>query len=122
MSTSAPRWKSGNRFRLLENGEEFFPAVFEAIESAKEEVILETFILYEDKVGLALHECLLDAARRGVRVDVTMDGYGSPDLSTAFVNSSTNRGTPSVRSTISLTISGGIRPPATPSISAAPSR
>jgi cardiolipin synthase A/B len=89
---SAPRWKSGNRFRLLENGEEFFPAVFEAIESAKEEVILETFILYEDKVGLALHECLLAAARRGVRVDVTMDGYGSPDLSTAFVSSLTEAG------------------------------
>ena len=25
------RWRSGNRVRLLENGEEFFPAVFEAI-------------------------------------------------------------------------------------------
>jgi cardiolipin synthase len=89
---TAPRWKSGNRFRLLENGEEFFPAVFEAITSAKEEVILETFILYEDKVGFALHECLLQAARRGVRVDVTIDGYGSPDLSTAFVNSLTDAG------------------------------
>ncbi|RQP24325.1 cardiolipin synthase ClsB [Piscinibacter terrae] len=89
---SAPRWKGGNRFRLLENGEAFFPAVFEAIESAQQEVILETFILYEDKVGLALHECLLAAARRGVRVDVTMDGYGSPDLSTAFVHSLTEAG------------------------------
>lgn len=89
---TAPRWKGGNRFRLLENGEEFFPAVFAAIESANEEVILETFILYEDKVGLALHECLLDAARRGVRVDMTVDGYGSPDLSTAFVQSLTQAG------------------------------
>ena len=48
------RWKSGNRARLLENGEEFFPAVFDAIRSARTEVIIETFILFEDKVGFEL--------------------------------------------------------------------
>jgi cardiolipin synthase len=47
----SPRWTGGNDARLLENGEEFFPAVFEAIRSARREVILETFIVFEDKVG-----------------------------------------------------------------------
>jgi len=88
----SPRWKTGNRFRLLENGEEFFPAVFEAIEAARHEVIIETFILFQDKVGLALHQCLLDAARRGVQVDLTVDGYGSPDLGTEFIGSLTEAG------------------------------
>lgn len=78
-------WIGGNRLRLLENGEEFFPAVFAAIESARHEVLLETFILFEDKVGLALHAVLLSAARRGVRIDVTIDGFGSPTLSSNFV-------------------------------------
>lgn len=82
-----PRWFSGNRARLLQNGEEYFPAVFEAIGQAKSEVILETFILFEDKVGLALHEVLLAAALRGVRVDMLIDGFGSPDLSPAFTGS-----------------------------------
>jgi cardiolipin synthase len=86
------RWKTGNRFRLLENGEEFFPAVFEAIESARHEVIIETFILFQDKVGLALQRCLLDAARRGVQVDVTVDGYGSPGLTAGFIESLTSAG------------------------------
>lgn len=86
------RWKGGNRFRLLENGEEFFPAVFSAIEAARHEVLLETFILFQDKVGLALHAILLDAARRGVQIDVTVDGYGSPDLSADFVGSLTAAG------------------------------
>jgi len=89
---SGSRWKGGNRFRLLENGEEFFPAVFAAIESARHEVLLETFILFQDKVGLALHACLLAAAQRGVQVDVTVDGYGSPDLTTEFVGSLTAAG------------------------------
>jgi cardiolipin synthase len=78
-------WTRGNDLQLLENGEEFFPAVFEAIEGAQHEVLIETFILFEDKVGLALQEVLLRAAKRGVRIDVTVDGFGSPSLSTQFV-------------------------------------
>lgn len=86
------RWISGNRVSLLENGEAFFPRVFECIAAAEREVLLETFILFEDKVGRALHEALLGAARRGVRIDITVDGYGSPDLSPSFVKSLTDAG------------------------------
>lgn len=71
------KWIEGNDIRLLENGEEFFPRVFTCIAEAKREVVLETFILFEDKVGLQLHEALMAAARRGVQVDVTIDGFGS---------------------------------------------
>ena len=77
-------WRSGNRARLLENGEEYFPAVFKAIRSARHEVIVETFIVFEDKVGLELHAALIEAARRGARVDVLVDGFGSSDLTPAF--------------------------------------
>jgi len=86
------RWISGNRFSLLENGEQFYPRVFEVIAGAQREVLLETFILYEDKVGKALHAALLKAASRGVQVDVTVDAFGSPDLSTEFVSSLTSAG------------------------------
>ena len=34
-STRASRWIGGNRIELLENGEEFFPRVFEAILQAR---------------------------------------------------------------------------------------
>ncbi|WP_048437938.1 cardiolipin synthase ClsB [Caenimonas sp. SL110] len=79
------KWIEGNDIRLLENGEEFFPRVFECIANAKQEVVLETFILFEDKVGKQLHEALVVAARRGVQCDVTIDGFGSPDLSDMFL-------------------------------------
>jgi cardiolipin synthase len=88
----AARWFDGNRFTLLENGEEFFPRVFEAIAAARKEVVIETFILFEDKVGLQLHEVLSAAARRGVQVDLTIDGWGSPDLSPQFIASLTEAG------------------------------
>lgn len=68
------RWTGGNQLTLLENGEAFFPRVFESIARAQREVLLETFILFEDAVGMALHAALLGAARRGVTIDITVDG------------------------------------------------
>ena len=85
-------WIAGNSVTLLENGEGFFPRVFEAIASAKKEVILETFILFEDKVGLQLADALVTAAQAGAKVDVMVDGYGSPDLSTEFIQRLTDAG------------------------------
>lgn len=81
------RWVSGNEFTLLENGEDFFPAVFAAIDRARRELMLETFILFEDKVGQQLHAALLRAARRGVDIHVLVDGYGSDELSEPFIAS-----------------------------------
>jgi cardiolipin synthase A/B len=77
-------WIPGNRVRLLENGDAFFPRVMAAIEAARDEVLVETFILFDDKVGRRLRDALIAAARRDVRVELTLDGYGSPDLPHAF--------------------------------------
>ena len=85
-------WQDGNRLLLLENGEAFFPRVFGAIQRAERTVLIETFILFEDEVGNALHRELLAAAQRGVRVEVMVDGYGSAELSDQFVNSLTSAG------------------------------
>lgn len=86
------QWVGGNSFDLLENGEAFFPRVFEAIAAAQREILLETFILFDDKVGRDLHASLLAAAQRGVQVDMTIDGWGSPDLSEEFLSTLTVAG------------------------------
>lgn len=78
------RWLPGNRITLLENGEGYYPRVFEVIAQAREEVLLETFILFDDKVGRQLHAALLSAAANGATVHVLIDGWGSPDLPTSF--------------------------------------
>jgi cardiolipin synthase len=85
-------WTAGNAFTLLENGEQFFPRVFERIAQAKTEILLETFILFDDKVGQALRSALIDASRRGVSVHVLVDGYGTADLPTEFVEGLTEAG------------------------------
>jgi len=78
-------WQSGNRIELLENGEAYFPKVFEAMRAAQREILLETFILFEDKVGFELKAILIDAAQRGVKVVASLDGFGCGELSTAFL-------------------------------------
>ena len=79
-------WRSGNRVALLENGEEFFARAFAAIDAAQREVLIETFILFEDKIGLDLYRRLIAAARRGVKVEITVDGFGSPNFSPDFLS------------------------------------
>lgn len=85
-------WISGNTIELLENGEEFFPRVFGLIAEAEREVIVETFILFEDEVGSGLRDALVSAARRGAKVDLMIDGFGSSDLSPEFMGSLTSAG------------------------------
>ena len=79
------QWRSNNQVQLLINGEAFFPSVFEAIARAREEVLIETFIIYEDNVGRELQQALIAAAGRGVRVEVLVDGYGTAELSSSFL-------------------------------------
>ena len=74
-------WREGNRVRLWENGEEFFPRVLELVRGARTSICIETFILADDEVGNALREALCDAAKRGVAVRVLADGFGSDSLS-----------------------------------------
>ncbi|MCS3468593.1 cardiolipin synthase [Pseudomonas sp. JUb42] len=85
-------WIAGNRVQLLINGEDYYPRVFDSIRQAREEVLLETFIIFADKVGQALQEALIEAAQRGVRVEVAVDGYGTADLSESFLGAMTNVG------------------------------
>ena len=78
-------WQGNNRVELLENGEEYFPRVFDAMRAAQSEILLETFIVFEDKVGAELQQILIDAARRGVRTTVSLDGFGCGELTTGYL-------------------------------------
>ena len=81
-------WRAGQRVTLLQNGAELFPAMFAAIDAARYQVHLETYIFNLDASGLAMLDHLQDACRRGVRVRVLLDGVGSmrqiPELLSRF--------------------------------------
>lgn len=85
-------WRDGNDVKLLVNGDEFFPRVFECIRNAEKEILLETFIVEEDKVGRVLQKELIAAAQRGVTINITVDGYGTWNLSDEFIDAMTSAG------------------------------
>jgi cardiolipin synthase len=72
-----PVFTGGNQVRLLQGGDELFPAMCEAIDHAQNEVWLATYIFHNDDASLQVVEALGRAADRGVRVRVVVDGFGS---------------------------------------------
>lgn len=63
--------------RLLCDGEEAFREVTRAIEGANDEILVETYILRDDRIGDSVKVALAAAAARGVRVCVLADAVGS---------------------------------------------
>jgi hypothetical protein len=69
---------TGNRVRVLQNGDETFPAMFAAIRGAQHYVYLEYYI-FEDvsSDGVLLSDLLLAKRQAGVEIDVIYDAVGS---------------------------------------------
>ena len=74
--TSSPLL-DGNRIRPLVNGDEAFPAMLEAIDSAERSVSLMTYIFDNDRWGKRFVEALSAARARGIEVRVLIDALGS---------------------------------------------
>jgi cardiolipin synthase len=82
----------GNRLTLLNSGGEYFPALLAAIESATLEIYLESYIFADDEIGRQIAAALCRAARRGVQVNVTVDGFGGQNFSADFLAQLTEAG------------------------------
>jgi cardiolipin synthase A/B len=76
----------GNSVRTLVNGEATFSAIFDAIEQARQYVIVQFFIVHDDALGDMLKEQLIKSAERGVRTYFLYDSIGSFDLPARYVN------------------------------------
>jgi cardiolipin synthase A/B len=67
---------AGNGIEPLENGENAFPLMLEAISGARRFVWLATYIFETDPVGRRFIDALAAAVARGVEVRVLVDGVG----------------------------------------------
>lgn len=67
----------GNRIELLENGDAAYPAMLDAIATARVSVTLSAYIFDRDRAGAAFAQALGEAVRRGVEVRVLIDATGS---------------------------------------------
>ncbi len=67
---------AGNAVALLENGEQYFPALEAAIDGAAHEIFLQSYIFDDDLTGRRIADALVRASARGVAVRVMVDGFG----------------------------------------------
>ncbi len=74
----------GNHVELFFRGDAAFASMLEAIDGAREEILLESYILRDDGTGRRVQEALVAAASRGVRVRVLADALGSFGTRTDF--------------------------------------
>ncbi len=70
-------YSGGNDVRLLRGGEELFPAMCAALAAARHEVWLASYIFHNDPSAATVVDALVDAARRGLMINVVVDGFGA---------------------------------------------
>jgi cardiolipin synthase len=79
-SLIGPGIVGGNRVTELLNGDQIFPAMLQAIHSAKNTITFETYIYWSGEVGKAFADALAERARAGVKVRVLVDWVGSAKM------------------------------------------
>jgi cardiolipin synthase len=76
----------GNKYEVLTNGDEIFPAMLEAIDGAQRRVSFETYVYEEGKAADLFTGALERAAQRGVTVRVVVDLIGAAGMDDAHVD------------------------------------
>jgi cardiolipin synthase A/B len=77
LALSDPVLVPGNKIDILNNGDEYFPAMLDAIGKARKTINFEAFILYSDEVGTRFRDAFCERARAGAEVRVLVDNIGS---------------------------------------------
>ncbi len=73
-------WRKGNEFRLLLDGDQFFPVMLNAINKADRYVALNMYLMSSGSVSDRFIEAMLQTAKRGISVYIILDGFGASNL------------------------------------------
>ena len=87
-----PAIVDGNRITALVNGDQIFPAMLDAIRSARRTITFETFIYWSGDVGRAFAEALTERTRAGVTVHVLLDWLGSKKMDAEAIRQMSDAG------------------------------
>ena len=71
------RFSAGDRITVHTRGESAFAAMLRVIDDARQEVLVESYILKDDHVGREVAKALIRARERGAAVRVLADAFGS---------------------------------------------
>lgn len=75
---------SGNEVHILNDGQNTFKAIFEAISAAEKYILVSFYIVRADRLGNELKDRLIERARNGVAVHFMFDPVGSFSLTNQY--------------------------------------
>jgi cardiolipin synthase len=87
-----PQFLAGNQTQVLRNGDEIFPAMLAAIQSAQSTITFETYIYWSGDIGRKFAQALAERSRQGVKVHVLLDWVGSAKIDGALLEQMTAAG------------------------------
>jgi cardiolipin synthase len=75
-----PAVLAGNTITALQNGDEIFPAMLQAIREARQSISFETYIYWSGDIGKVFADALKERCQAGVVVHVMLDWAGSAKM------------------------------------------
>ena len=85
-SLLGPSLLQGNATTTFVNGDQIFPAMLDAVHSAKTSINFETYIYWSGTIGQEFTAALAERAAHGVKVHVLLDWYGSDKIDQSYIN------------------------------------
>ncbi|MDF3299185.1 phospholipase D-like domain-containing protein [Streptomyces tropicalis] len=70
----------GNELVPLRNGDAIFPAMLEAVRSARHTIDMMTFVYWRGEIAREFAGALAERARDGIRVRLLLDGFGAKEI------------------------------------------
>jgi cardiolipin synthase A/B len=81
-----------NKSQLLVDGDETFRAIFQGIDSAKDYILVQFFIVKDDGLGRELQSRLIQKARENIRIYFLYDEIGCHKLPRRYIQEMENEG------------------------------
>ena len=75
-----------NNAELIRGGKSYFSILHDMIDNSQKSIQLQVYIFEEDDTGKEVASRLIRAAKRGIKVQVLLDGYASKGLSNGIKN------------------------------------
>ena len=73
-------WRDNNAFRLLTDGNIFFPAMLEAINRAQHQILVEMYLIESGKTAHQFIDALIKQSEKNINVFLLLDDFGARGL------------------------------------------
>jgi cardiolipin synthase A/B len=84
-AATGSKFRSGNQFAILQNGDEIFPAMLEAVRAAEHTIEFQSYVFWRSHIATEFAAALCERARAGVEVRLLVDALGGASISTRTI-------------------------------------